>query len=198
MWRGLNSNRMRISDSGCDKPTAHMDALPSKKVLRDAQKYIETFLKTKEYVSIFVRMEKALKSKEANVTYCLYETLQQWRKIVSATGLNSTFLSTDVGRLGSDSYKPKDEDSFSEFFNTLLGNQLTIKEWEATFETISSSSRSGYIAMLQKAIASGAKCVLFVGGGSFQRHALRLYRKRHADQDWCVHVVEKCTSESMF
>jgi hypothetical protein len=193
VWKGLLDNRMHITNSGCDMPTAYTEAVPSKQIFLDAQKYIDTFLKTGNYVSIFVRMEKAV-----HVTDCLQQTLDYWRKLVADTGIHTTFLSADIGRLGSDSYKIKmrEKDAFLEFLSVIYGNQLTVRQWEATFENVSSSSQSGYIAMLQKAIASEAKCVLFVGGGSFQRHALRVYKKRHTEKDWCIHIVESCTGDS--
>jgi hypothetical protein len=196
-WRGLLNNRMHITNSGCDRPTAHMEAEPSKQIILDARKYRETFLRTDNYVSIFVRMEKAMQSKEGNVTYCFHQTLDHWRKMVSDTGMNTTFLSADIGRLGSDTYKFQEMLAFSEFFSVIYGNQLTVKQWEATFERVSSLSQSGYIAMLQKTIASEAKCVLFVGGGSFQRNALQMYRKRHAGKDLCIHIVESCTADKL-
>lgn len=199
-WRGLHNNRMYKTRSGCEK-RAKIETAPSKRVFLDAQKYTERYLKTHNYVSIFLRMEKAVtimrQQQRGTVTSCFHETLDYWRSVVSATGFSTTFLSTDIGRLGSKSFLTRKsglDGPFSDFFKTIYGSTLTIREWEATFENISGTSQSGYIAMLQKAIAAHAKCVVFVGGGSFQRTALELYKKTHAQQDWCIYFVRNCTS----
>jgi hypothetical protein len=196
-WRGLS--RLRVRDSGCEKPTAQLDVEPSKRVLRDAQRYREQFLKTHNYVAIFARMEKAKQQKGQGqmVTNCFQETLESWRKMTSISGVNTTFLSADVGKYGSASFKMANDNlnkAFSEFFATLYGNKTTVRQWEATFEMFSSMPHPGYIGNLQKAIASQAKCVLFAGGGSFQRHALHLYKRRHARKNWCIHVTKDCTA----
>lgn len=202
-WRGLSSRRIQVTGSGCETPTANLDAEPSKRVLQDAQKYTEQYLKTYNYVAIFARMEKAKqqKNQQGMVTNCFHETLESWRKMVSTTGLNTTFLSADVGRLGSGSFKMAADDldrAFPEFFTALYGDMLTVSEWEATFENISGISHPGYIGILQKVLASQAKCVLFVGGGSFQRNALKLYRKRHAKQDWCIYIIKDCSEAKLY
>ena len=201
-WRGLSSRRVQVRGTGCDTPKATVDAEPSKQVLQVAEEYRDQYLKTRDYVAIFARMEKAKQQKkqQGTVTNCFHETLESWRKMVSTTGINTTFLSTDVGRLGSTSFKTAKDDfhgAFSEFFATIYGDKLTISQWESTFESASGTSHPGYIGMLQKAIAAQASCVLFVGGGSFQRNALNLYRRRHARKDWCLYVIKDCT-ESKF
>lgn len=202
-WRGLSNRRIQVRGSGCGTPTANLDAEPSKQVLQDAQKYTEKYLKTRDYVAIFARMEKAKqqKNQQGMVTNCFHETLESWRLMVSTTGLNTTFLSADVGRLGSGSFKMAKDDlnrAFSDFFTALYGDKLTVREWEATFESISGMSHSGYIGILQKVLASQAKCVLFVGGGSFQKNALKLYRKTHAKKDWCIYIIKDCTVAKLY
>ena len=194
VWRGLLNNRMHVTGSGCDKPKANEDALLSKRVLLDAKKYKEKYLKMHNYIAIFLRMEKALESKQG-VAYCFHETLDRWREMVFDSGINTTFLSADIGRLGSDSFRMAKHGLKGELelFNAIYGKALTIKQWEATFEDVTSSLQEGYIAMLQKAIASQAKCVLFVGGGSFQINALKLYKTEHAQKDWCLYLAKNCS-----
>jgi hypothetical protein len=197
-WRGLTNNRMRIRNSGCERQAVNVDGVPSKQVYLDAQKYVETFLKTKNYVSILLRMEKAMEALEGKEIDCFHQTIDHWRKMVSVTGIKTTFLSADIGRLGSGSFKQMPKvDTFSKFLNDIYGDQLTFSQWEASFENISSSPERGYIAVLQKVIATEAKCVLFVGGGNYQIHALKVYRQRHTKRDWCVHIARKCTTSNL-
>lgn len=201
-WRGLSTRRVQVRGTGCNAPKATVDAEPSKMVLRDAERYRDQYLRTHDYVAIFARMEKAKQQKkqQGTVTNCFHETLESWRRMVSTTEINTTFLSTDVGRLGSASFKTAKDDfhgAFSEFFATIYGDKLTVDQWESNFESVSGVSHPGYIGILQKAIAAQANCVLFVGGGSFQRNALNLYRKKHAKEDWCIYVVEDCTESKL-
>jgi hypothetical protein len=197
-WRGLTNNRMRIRNSGCERQAVNVDGVPSKQVYLDAQKYVETFLKTKNYVSILLRMEKAMEALEGKEIDCFHQTIDHWRKMVSVTGIKTTFLSADIGRLGSGSFRKKPKvDAFSKFISEIYGDQLTISQWEASFENISSSPERGYIAILQKTIATEAKCVLLVGGGNYQIHALKLYRQSHREEDWCVHIARNCTVKDL-
>ena len=194
-WRGIQGSRVQINDSTCKKRVVELQ--PSKRLFQDAKKYIARYLKTSDYLSIMTRMEKT-KSKNIAIRSCFYQTLEFWNKLVKETGINVTFLSSDIGRFGSNSFKRKEkenglEDVFSEFFNTIYGNKLTVNNWETSFEETSGLSNTGYISMLQKVIASQAKCILLVGGGSFQRNALHLYQKKHSASDWCIHVVNDCT-----
>ncbi len=78
----------------------------------------------------------------------------------------------------------------------LFGNRLTFEEWENTFSNVTSGVEDrGYIAGLQKAIASRADCLVLVGGGHFLHLALREYMHNHPDQStWCVELL--CATKS--
>ena len=202
-WRGFasSSNRINVRGSGCVKLKMYLAAQLSKRLIRDGDRYMERYLRTPNYIAIVARMEKAKKVKhdKGMVTYCFKQTIQHWEKLSKRTGINTTFLSIDIGRFGSDTFiRTGDDtslkDAFLTFFHQLYGSEATYRKWEATFEEVSSSSESGYIASLQKGLASQAKCVLLVGGGTFQRNTLRLYYKTHPKKtDQCVYIVKNCT-----
>ena len=62
---------------------------------------------------------------------------------------------------------------------------MTLRNWEETFTAVSSSSVPGYVAFLQKSVAANGRCLILIGFGSFQRHALQMYMKLHRKQDYC-------------
>jgi hypothetical protein len=191
-WRGFSFvNRIKVHSSGCQ--SAKIKPSPSKHLIRDAESYARKHLNS-SYVAVILRIEKVRK-KPPGYSLCFRETLKSWRKMVRETGISTTFLSTDIGKFGSKSLRQHHfnviEEFFPSFFDTIYGNQLTIEQWERTFEEM--STEAGYVGVLQKAIASRADCVLLAGGGSFQSHLLRLYRERHVDE--CVYIVGNCSAE---
>ena len=49
---------------------------------------------------------------------------------------------------------------------------------------------SGYIAALQRTLASQAECLVLAGGGNFQELAMRDYMRNHPNKrNWCIHAV---------
>ena len=70
---------------------------------------------------------------------------------------------------------------------TLLNNTLNFEEWEDTFMEVSGIEDRGYIAALQRTIASRADCLVLVGGGHFLELALHEYLRDHPSP--CVHFI---------
>ena len=69
---------------------------------------------------------------------------------------------------------------FKNFFNTLYyGQDFTLHDWEESFKHVAHTTDSGYVAMIQKMLVVEAQCVVFIGGGSFQKHAQTLYVHSH-------------------
>ena len=70
---------------------------------------------------------------------------------------------------------------------------------EESFAQVASVANSGgYMAALQRTIASKADCLILVGGGYFQELALNDYKMNHPDKNkWCVHLVCATYSETL-
>ena len=203
-WRGTGSlPRIPVDSKECDNCTAHERMTPSKQLIARAETYIDQYLSGGDYIAVMVRIEKAmisLKHRDDAVPYCLEETLKEWWKLRNESGIQTTFLAADVGKYGSVTLASRAElkdhiTDFHKFFKQIYGAETSVEEWERTFEEVAGTTDSGYIALLQKLIATRSKCVLFVGGGAFQKHALHLYRQLHSDNE-CVRIVHKCTAES--
>ena len=212
-WRNFGSKRIMVEEDRCKNSDIHERIQASKQVVQEAETYAHKYLSSSEsinnttrnkssYIAIVARLEKvklSFRNHEDIIPFCFGKILSYHSKVVEYSSLHRTFLAIDVGKFGSDGLQKKEHGSnlyleFRSFFQELYGSeQLSIQAWERTFEDISRTTDPGYVALLQKVIASKADCVIFVGGGSFQRHALKLYQLNHQKQNWCIHVVKECT-----
>lgn len=217
-WRGLGeSQRVLIQEEMCLEEKAYREhTTPSAKIFRDSERYINQYLQQFStetgdsqtlYIAVMARYEMTGLTKRLNnqddphaiIPVCLEETLRSLENMKASTKIPSVFLSMDVGRYGSESFQNKHYfghlKDMEEFVGKVYNGKMTIRDWEKTFETISHTQDSGYIGMLQLVLVTKAKCILFVGGGTFQRHALHLYQDLHPDpKDRCVRIIDKCTS----
>ena len=201
-WRSMGSvPRILVSDSNCHDTNLQLFIPPSVRVVRDAQQYITKYLDNSNYIAIMARMEKTKMTirRPGIIHDCFQKIIQYWMDTKEANITNKTFLSIDIGKYGSNSFKTTGDETdlkteFRNFFANLYGGALTVHDWEHTFEEVTGTNVAGYIALLQKVVVSKAKCVIFVGGGSFQTHAHNLYTKNHpTPASQCVRVVSECT-----
>ena len=202
-WRGTGGiGRVLVKESLCHNAFTQEHIAPSRRLISDAQSYIQKYLsdRNNNYIAIMARLEKSKITlrRDGIVGYCLNKIISYWENLRADSGLNTTFLSIDIGKYGSNSFRNTGDKSdlsteFKRFFTKLYNSSSSISSWEHGFEEISRSVDAGYIALLQKAIVTRAKCVIFVGGGSFQKHALHLYQTLHPTQERCIHIVKECT-----
>lgn len=204
MWRGFGSaQRVLIKDVCATVARVQEHVAPSDRIFRDADRYIKSYLHGRPYLAIMGRLEMSMLTTRKKVPFCLQETLKQWEAFKTDVGLQTTFLSIDIGKYGSKKFRSNVEASLSievaKFFRGLFGSLMTSKQWEKQFVTVSQVRDAGYIGLLQKVIVTRAQCILFVGGGAFQRHALHLYQELHRSPgEQCVRVVRPCTSSNKF
>ncbi len=213
MWRGIGDHqRIIIKEKVCqDEKSYREHTKPSERLLHDAQVYAQKYLRGKDgnapYVAVMARLEmtglihgsKKTGQNESNtfIPKCLQLTNADLQVVKSVKHIQRVLLSMDIGKYGSFSFKRKHYlghlSEMEGFVEKLQG--MTVVEWEKTFESVTETRDSGYIGMLQLVLVAKADCILFVGGGTFQRHALHVYQELHTNQTArCVRVVEKCTS----
>ena len=212
-WRGTGPPiRVLILKPDCRNTGIQEDVAPSPYILQKVVKYQKTYFKAQPYIAIMGRMEKvkiAMQSRKhgrLSLAECFSKLLAAWNKVKVQSSLNQTFLAIDIGRFGSHSFTRGWNGSdltteFERFFKALYGGVrgargkgATVKEWEKTFEETVKTSDPGYVALLQKVLVAQAQCVVFMGGGSFQRHTLHLYQTIHPHtHSQCVHIVRECT-----
>ena len=198
-WRGIkhevNGKRVVVYDAcWTELPVLSLQySRPSQRLLCDASRYKHKYLRY-SYIAVIVRTEKILLMDDRNlVMECLNKTLDLWRQTKKTTGIHLTFVSMDVGKYGSLGTRLSNN-THEEFFRQIYGPNASIKMWEDTFESVTNVHDAGYIASLQKTLVAKAQCIVFVGGGSFQKHAKYLYEKLHPDKKKrCIQVVQECS-----
>ena len=222
-WRGIKENqRILLQEEFCQEEHPYREFLkPSQRLFNDAEAYAKRFLTqdsgttapnnniagSPEYLAIIARYEmtgltRSLKrgnDSHAIIPYCLQLTLETMEAIQQKFGLKSTFLSIDIGKYGSYSFGQKNYynhlTDMESFVSKVYRGKMDIRVWERTFEAVAHTTDAGYIAMLQEVLVVRAKCIIFVGGGSFQRHAFNLYSELHPNkEERCYKVIEKCTT----
>ena len=207
-WRGAtgieSGNRVSVYDACWSQD--HVDPMtfnwPTQRLICDADKYASKYLKNNQYIALIVRTEKfkihGVERNERRMSECLNRTLDTWRKLKRKSKLRNTYLSMDVGKYGSYSLTDKNLKEYQtyihlyeNFIREVLGPDSSIEKWEHGFESVASSLDSGYIGSLQKILVAKARCVVFSGGGSFQKHAKFLYDGIHKNK--CVKIVQSCS-----
>ena len=186
MWRGLGEpQRVLITDKICREQHPFREQVqPSPRLVADAQSYKDKFLGPDDYIAVITRFEMTGLSRQyeirndthAEIPRCIRKTLFQLEQLRKDTDIQNTFVSIDIGKYGSISFAKKKYyhhlPEMMEFVRVANRGKMAMADIERTLESVSGTTDSGYIASLQQLIVTRAKCILFMGGGSFQRHAL--------------------------
>ena len=202
MWRGLGSaQRVLVRDICTTTYPIHEYIQPSQQIVKDAETYISTYIRKAPFLAVIGRLEMSLLTIHRNepiMPFCLNKTVSELQDFKVDSHLNQTFLSIDIGKYGSKKWRAKKYLTleFTTFLNSVYG-KVSIEDWEQSFEIIAQTKNAGYIALLQMVIVTRAKCILFVGGGAFQRHALHLYRQLNKQTE-CLKIVKACTNPLKF
>ena len=192
---------------------------PSPKLLNDAKYYTNTYLRGQTKVAVMIRSEQAIRGFQTGnrlkqLNLCINKVVDIARNLTSTTSSPNTsniFLTLDVGKYGSNSVesvlrlskynlKNKSSDVITSVKNivpTLYGRNWTFVEWEESFiKAADGYENPGYIASLQRTIASRADCLILMGGGDYQRLALHDYLELHPDtSQQCLQFV--CFKEGL-
>ena len=201
-----------ISDSYCHKskignPLFNEHVTSSEKLSTQAELYVSRFLggvTDHLYIAVMLRIERVLlgmrSSKRMNrlslVSRCLDNLIKKWEYMKRTTGITLTFLALDYGKYGSkgnwqDMYV--DERPLEEKLIKLLHtmNQGNFSQWESQFAEVAGTRNPGYIGALQKTIASRARCLITIGGGTFQHHAYMMH-KAHFGDTCSIQLRDNC------
>ena len=201
-WRGFsptdNGKRVLINDGCWDRSSIRSSLYlqPSPRVYCEAHNYQKVYLGgSHNYVSVIVRTEKIFMNL-LDLGKCLQKTQNLLETVKREMQLNSTFLSMDVGKYGSNSIASSlNEFDYSDFIGGIYGKGTSISTWEETFERVASTREAGYIALMQKVLVAEARCLVMAGGGSFQKHAILLHKiaSKRRGQAPCVHILKSCS-----
>ena len=180
---------------------------PSKRLLNDASRYIEKYIGNAgtTYTAIMLRLEHTAilaekRPHQYSIQGCLRQVDATFKKIGKGPWSKIPMIAADIGNYGSNSfkwavrYKARLKEGINLTQSTilkLLNNRLTLQQWEESFVWAAGGVTNGaYIAALQRTIASQAKCLVLMGGGSFQDLALQDYVRLHSvKMQRCIHFV---------
>ena len=180
---------------------------PSRRLLADAERYEDTYLGGRNRLAFMLRVERVLKfylrefdrtnasiGRPRTLEGCFREVLKLRDEIVGEISSKGVFVALDVGKFGTDSFYqiiPAISSLSEKTLKNLYHNRWTVKQWENSFvDGVNGTSNKGYIAALQRTIASRADCLVLMGGGSFQALAALDYVRLHGNSR-CIHLV--CT-----
>ena len=181
-------------------------------IKQDAQKYREKYLlnyKKKGYISVMFRSQYfAIRHNLNGVTpdkqmsllmSCVNSITENVNKLKEKHGVESVILTLDCRKQGSNIYRGSKTVSSNSIakasevlYQNLYGNSSTLEEWDDSFDSIGSYRNAGYLAQLQRYLASSGTCLLTAGGGAFQGSAKTMYSKLHTSGVSCVSSVPKC------
>ena len=199
-WKGLGT-RTRIPLNTQCRNIYGRHLMPSETMVADGNKYIHTYLQDSNYIAIMLRTEKVIFhsdgkndadfSKELAVCYQeVRDTVAKIRKASSEE--QKIFMTVDLGVFGTKgdperkTGKKASVDSpvyltTIQFMKEMYANpHWSLAEWEQTFlNAVGNKTDTGYIAGLQRTVASKSNYLIVMGGGSFQVLALDLYENFH-------------------
>lgn len=182
--------------------SAHRLLLPSVALEQKAKQYVNTVLKS-NVIAVMMRLEWILAYSDMprqEVQMCVLKALRDVKMFRAKFPSSIPFIISDLERYGTHTlnktlentrYQLAEEiaryvqDQISELYH----HDWSHEQWEKELYRIGGDIEdSGYIAQLERTIASQADCLVLVGGGNFQELALSYYIERHK------HMKDKCVS----
>ena len=219
-WRGLRKEghwRAELSGSRCGKgltttglvntrppairypPFRLSPLLPSKKVIGYINRFLSEHMHGEQYVVVMIRSEHLnLNPKIFHSTEfedCIKEITSDYKKALDRMNGTKTLVFTDSGKYGSHSMKKDNVDRYSQYLLDHLDPELSLEQMDSSFEDITGSKDSTLMAFFQSSLAARANCVLFLGGGSFQRLTLGNYAYNHRGQECYYFRSRDCTPQ---
>ena len=185
---------------------------PSSRLLQHVQQYQQQFLHqfpSSPYVAVLLRGERAVrllrysKSRKSHPSMlvllreCLQHVVSNTTALVGPQRARDVFVMADIGRYGSGSWETTIPSNQSErgvvegllrsAVEELYGRRWTFEQWEKSFSRVTGNlTDAGYIAALQRTVASRADCLVVLGGGSFHELVIRSYLERTAPHERCI------------
>ena len=186
--------------------------MPSPRLISDTKRYEKLFLNSSNEVAVMLRIEHMIEYVDKHhehwtIDKCLQEA---YRLTKERQTFGRPMVSLDMGKFGSGVWsdlaanRGVDVDGLTEkskqLLKSLFNNELNFSEWEESFtQATGGIENSGYIAALQRTLASRAKCLILAGGGTFQDLALKDYLRNHPKRnDRCVKLVCIYKNEDLF
>ena len=176
----------------------------SLKIIEDSNRYLDRYMPKVNgtgYISAMFRAEhfelkhnfKAIKSEEVKLSLfikcakAIVNQVHNFQKMHKTSGVFLTVDSQKYGSSGFASHAWLNKDLVNSMVEMLFhdlqsyGIGLSLEEWDASFDEISSHI-PGYVALVQKNIAANGTCLITAGGGTFHSSAVTLFKYIHSNQ----------------
>ena len=183
---------------------------PSERLLKDITRYEKDYQNSQTSVAVLMHAERLIiplrKESESMVMKTaethLKELLTTVKELKKKFPNGTTFGAVDVGKFGSltvpkafsgaaTKYKSRLLQLIQNTLTSVYDNKWTFSEWEDSFlQANGGIADTGYVAAIQRGVASRAKCLVLFGGGRFQFVALNEYVHNHPEEsNQCIHQV---------
>ena len=181
--------------------------MPSKRLKKDADRYLKDVLNaTSISVAIMIRTERMFHQLKAasKVLSAMDSVLKIYKEILtklshSDNGMHTSkpLITIDIGKFGSDtnstlcrecSHYTEIVAKFEQLLSHVYGKKWTLQHYEnGLIYAVRGVTDGGYIAGVQRVLASEAKCLILYGGGHYQALAKYHYLLKHPNKyDQCV------------
>ena len=137
-----------------------------------------------------VRTEK-LSPAKLDESVCVQDILRDHKNMTHWNSAPTLYFS-DIGDHGSSHWNNDRARGFSQYLHDAFKPEITLSQVNLALENITDSYNSVQIAFLQSLIIAHARCVLMVGGGSFQVLTLNNYVFLHREQECYVFRDGNC------
>lgn len=223
-WRQANgATKSPLCEKVFRKEAMSALMLPNKQLLSEATSYQEMYLGGVAKLTVMIRAERVIEQsaegghaviamqkkaeRKAHLDGCFATLIKKVRELQTT---RKPFVTTDIGKFASTSwrrilselnYSTEEREhvfSLTRRVVATLSND-TLNKWEETFKASTPSrfwNSAGYIAALQRTIASMGECLVLFGGGNFQEVTLSAYIQNHPNRSSrCVRIV--CASREL-
>lgn len=164
------------------------------------------------YVAVMIRAEHAVLEIQhsprhprlrlsGGIEKCMRQLQVETSEAMRRVGTTQLLVTSDVGRYGSGSWEQTihSREEVADVQQTVMrgverlyGGRWSFEQWEDSFlEAADSVQDRGYVAALQRVLATEADCFVLFGGGLFQELSLEnyLHRTSNHTQSRCIRLV---------
>ena len=173
---------------------------PSQLIIASAINYIHQYFKGAPYISLMVRFEIVINNKtkwKTSVKTCLGHLQKKVDDIKSEYRIRNVALCLDIGTYGSAFFRTNKQfvryilPHINHFISHTVKEGMTLSDWENTFTNTTLRKNPGFVAVMQKTIASKADVLVLLGPSGFQRSAESMFLHLHSKKD-VIHLGKSC------
>jgi len=215
-WVGMNTGRWRIQMKTTlessfinslridfHNPQSSPEISPSRRVLKAYENYVAQYIGNRKYIGIVFRTHCVLRFgiKQADFSvkseYLLNCSTQLKHTLDRVRDKWGIFMAYDLGTFGSDGYfTPEDRRLFplrDQIFLDVFNGSILMKEREEMLINAAGGiSDRGFIAILEKTIATRADCIILLGkSSSFVESSASLYFSLHPSNTCAVSICSE-------